>query len=82
MTKEELYQDLHSKLYRSMWECVALLDQGRTDELRETMNKRHWISIDFNSSIPIDIEKNIIRHAYNQTAKGLTKKMRSELGFE
>ncbi|WP_295765132.1 hypothetical protein [uncultured Oscillibacter sp.] len=37
MTKEELYQDLHSKLYRSMWECVALLDQGRTDELRETM---------------------------------------------
>lgn len=28
------------------------------------MNKRHWISIDFNSSIPIDIEENIIRHAY------------------
>lgn len=46
------------------------------------MNKRHWISIDFNSSIPIHIEKNIIRHAYNQTAKGLTKKMRGELGFE
>jgi len=46
------------------------------------MNKRHWISIDFNSNIPIDIEKNIIRHAYNQTAKGLTKKMRGELGFD
>ena len=46
------------------------------------MNKRHWISIDFNNSIPVDIEKNIIRHAYNQTAKGLTKKMRGELGFE
>ena len=46
------------------------------------MNKRHWISIDFNSSIPLDIERNIIHHAYNQTAKGLTKKMRGELGFE
>lgn len=46
------------------------------------MNKRHWISIDFNSNIPIDIEKNIIRHSYNQTAKGLTKKMRGELGFD
>ena len=46
------------------------------------MNKRHWISIDFNSNIPVAIEKNIIRHAYNQTAKGLTKKMRGELGFE
>ena len=36
------------------------------------MNKRHRISIDFNSNIHVAIEKNIIRHAYNQTAKGLT----------
>ena len=37
------------------------------------MNKRHWISIDFNSNIPVAIEKNIIRHAYNQTAKRADK---------
>lgn len=46
------------------------------------MNKRHWISVDFNSDIPLAIEKEIIRHAYHQTAKGLTKKKRAELGMD
>ena len=45
------------------------------------MNKRHWISVDLNSNIPLTIEKDIIRHAYHQTAKGLSKKRRGELGL-
>ena len=46
------------------------------------MNKRHWISIDLNSAIPAEVEQSIIRHAYNRTAMGLTKKLRGELGFD
>lgn len=46
------------------------------------MNKRHWISVDLNSAIPTEVEQSIIRHAYNQTAMGLTKKLRGELGFD
>lgn len=46
------------------------------------MNKRHWISVDFNSHIPYAQERKLILHAYRQTAKGLSKKKRIELGFE
>lgn len=46
------------------------------------MNKRHWISVDFNSNIPHAQEQELIRHAYMQTAKGLPMKVRKELGFE
>lgn len=46
------------------------------------MNKRHWISLDFNSSIPIDIEENIIRHAFSLSDPSLSDYMRGELGFE
>ncbi|MDD5839523.1 MAG: MmcQ/YjbR family DNA-binding protein [Bacteroidales bacterium] len=46
------------------------------------MNKRHWISVDLNSAIPAEVEQSIIRHAYNRTAMGLTKKLRGELGFD
>ena len=58
--------------------------QDRYPEVRPGyhMNKRHWISIDYQNSIPLRIEKELIRHAYQQTAKGLTKKLRHELGIE
>ena len=46
------------------------------------MNKRHWISVDFSSNISRIVEQNLIRHAYEQTAKGLSKRMRRDLGFE
>lgn len=46
------------------------------------MNKKHWISIDFNAGIPRSEEEEIIRHAYCQTAKGLTRKKIAELGIE
>lgn len=46
------------------------------------MNKRHWISIDINSNIPSQLERAIISHAYRQTARGLTHKLRQKLGFE
>lgn len=46
------------------------------------MNKKHWISVDFNSGLPLRIEQELIRHSYMQTAKGLTRKLRRELGLE
>lgn len=46
------------------------------------MNKRHWISIDLNSPLPSQLECEIITHAYHQTAKGMTRNLRQELGFE
>ena len=46
------------------------------------MNKKHWISVDFNSGLPLRIEQELIRHSYMQTAKGLTRKLRRELGLD
>lgn len=46
------------------------------------MNKRHWISIDLNSPLSHQTEQSIILHAYNQTAKGLTRKIRQQFGFK
>lgn len=44
-------------------------------------NKKHWVSIDLNSDLPPALEKEILRHAYYCTAKGLTMKVRRELGL-
>lgn len=46
------------------------------------MNKKHWISVDFESGLPVEIERDLIIHAYRQTAKGLSRHLRRELGFE
>lgn len=46
------------------------------------MNKRHWISVDLDSHLPSRFERDLISHAYHHTAKGLTRILRKELGFE
>ena len=46
------------------------------------MNKRHWVSVDFDNRIPRRVEEELIRHAYYQTARGLTRKLRAEIGFD
>ena len=46
------------------------------------MNKRHWVSVDFDNRIPRRVEEELIRHAYYQTARGLSRKLRAELGFD
>lgn len=45
------------------------------------MNKRHWVSVDFNSAIPLDVERSLIEHAYRVTALGLPRKTRAALGL-
>lgn len=46
------------------------------------MNKRHWVSVDYHGDLPEQLQIALIRHAYIQTAKGLTIKLRKELGIE
>ena len=45
------------------------------------MNKKHWISVDFDGDIPYGLHKSLIEHAYYQTAKGLPKKTRIQIGL-
>ena len=45
------------------------------------MNKRHWISVDFNGDVPDRLQKSLILHSYCQTAKKLPKKVRIGLGI-
>lgn len=45
------------------------------------MNKRHWISVQFEGDVPDSLQKELIHHAYLQTVKKLTKKLRMELGL-
>ncbi len=45
------------------------------------MNKRHWISVDFEGDVPDSLHRELIAHAYRQTAKGLTLKIRRELSL-
>lgn len=46
------------------------------------MNKKHWISIEFTGDVPDSLQRELIHHAYLQTAKGLTNKLRAELGLD
>lgn len=74
------------------WQFYNLkIDPELSIELREKhssirpsyhMNKKHWVSVDFNSRLPLTTEQELIRHAYLQTAKGLSRKLRRELGLE
>lgn len=40
------------------------------------MNKKHWISVDFNGNIPKAMHRKLIEHAYLQTRKALPRKQR------
>lgn len=45
------------------------------------MNKRHWISVDFSGDVPDRVQEKLIFHSYCETAKKLSKKVRSQLGI-
>ncbi|MDE7149974.1 MAG: MmcQ/YjbR family DNA-binding protein [Bacteroidales bacterium] len=45
------------------------------------MNKKHWISVDYSGDVPDGVQRELIGHAYRQTAKGLSKKVRQTLGL-
>lgn len=73
------------------WDFYNLkVDPAYAEELRERyasirpgyhMNKRHWISVDFDGDVPDSLHRELIAHAYRQTAKGLTLKMRRQLSL-
>ena len=43
------------------------------------MNKKHWISVNFNGDIPQSLHRHLIEHAYMQTIKALPRKQRELL---
>lgn len=45
------------------------------------MNKRHWISVDFQGDVPDRIQEELLYHSYCQTARQLSKKMQQQLGI-
>lgn len=45
------------------------------------MNKKHWISVDYRGDVPDHLQRELIVHAYHQTAKGLPLKSQRELGL-
>lgn len=73
------------------WDFYNLkIDPEYSEELRERynsispgyhMNKKHWISIRFQGDVSDDLQRSLIEHAYHQTVKSLTKKLRNELGI-
>lgn len=43
------------------------------------MNKKHWISVRFDSDVPDNTIKELVRHAYETVVAALPKKTREEL---
>lgn len=44
------------------------------------MNKKHWNTVKLDGSLSNPLVQEIIRHSYDCVVKGLTKKLRAELG--
>lgn len=45
------------------------------------MNKRHWISVNYQGDVPDRLQKELIRHSYCQVAKKLPKSVQSALAI-
>ncbi len=43
------------------------------------MNKKHWNTVNFSSSLSTNMLQQLIDHSYDLVVKGLTKKLKSEL---
>lgn len=68
--------------------CDLKCDPEESKELQEKyqgikpgyhMNKKHWISVSFNSDVPDSVLKELVRKSYDLIVAGLTKKQREEL---
>lgn len=68
--------------------CTLRCDPERIPELTERyegigpgwhMNKRHWISVRFESDVPERLLTELVRRSYELAAAHLTKQQRSEL---
>ncbi len=45
------------------------------------MNKRHWVSVDFQGDVPDSVQEVLLYRSYCQTAMGLPKKEQARLGI-
>lgn len=61
---------------------IALQDRFEGIRPGFHMNKRHWVSVDYHGDLPDSLQRDLIRHAYFQTAKGLPKKTLKALGID
>lgn len=59
--------------------AVELRDRYRGIQPGYHMNKRHWISVDFSSDVPDDLQRSLIDHSYRQVVSKLPRKVRLEL---
>ena len=68
--------------------CNLRCAPERIPELRERyegigpgwhMNKKHWISVRFDSDVPGELLKELVRQSYELATAHLTKKQRAEL---
>ncbi|MEN8233694.1 MAG: MmcQ/YjbR family DNA-binding protein [Actinomycetota bacterium] len=46
------------------------------------MNKRHWITVDFERDTSGDLVESLVEDSYDLVASKLSKRMRTELGIE
>jgi predicted DNA-binding protein (MmcQ/YjbR family) len=59
--------------------CVELRNEYDSITPGFHMNKKHWISVKTDGSIPDDLLKNLITNSYNLIVAKLTKKQKNEL---
>lgn len=45
------------------------------------MNKRHWVSVDFQGDVPDSVQEELLYRSYCRTAMGLPKKEQVRLGI-
>lgn len=45
------------------------------------MNKRHWVSVDFQGDVPDSVQEELLYRSYCRTAMGLPKKEQARLGI-
>lgn len=45
------------------------------------MNKRHWVSVDFQGDVPDSVQEELLYRSYCRTAMGLPKKVQARLGI-
>lgn len=59
--------------------AVHLRDNYETITPGWHMNKKHWNTVEFNSSLPDTLVKELIDHSYSLVVSSLTKKLKKEL---
>ncbi|MFC4403927.1 MmcQ/YjbR family DNA-binding protein [Gracilibacillus xinjiangensis] len=64
--------------------CDPIFSEELRDQYKEIkpgyyMNKKHWISIYYSSSIPLELTEKLINHSYQLVLKSLPKYIQKEI---